>query len=144
MDRTENIKAYGWTAVASGVIGLLVGVTALFVRLYEPAMLHILLASTLAGAIIGTFSRSICLLLINYNYRHPILLWILVLVLVGVGTIVTTEYIGRLPWGQVVILVAVAEIFGMMVAYVNYRQFIYVNERLRQKQEQLRDGSLLE
>jgi len=141
MDRTNNIKAYGWTAVASGSIGLLVGVTALMVRLYEPVMLHILLASALAGAMIGIFSRGICLLLVHHNYRSPILLWVLVLVLVGVGTVVTTEYIGRLPWGQVAILVVVAEIFGMMVAYMNYRQFIYANERLRQKQEQLRDGS---
>jgi hypothetical protein len=145
MDRTENIRAYGWTAVASGGVGLLVGMTALLVRFYEPVMSHILLASILAGAIIGIFSRVICLLLLNNDYRNPIILWGLVLIVVGAGTAGAAECIGEsMSWGQVAILVAVAELFGMVVAYMNYRQFIYVNEKLRQKQEQLRDGSLLE
>lgn len=143
MDKKENLKAYAWTAVASGFVGLLVGTTALMVQLYEPIMLRILLSSILAGAIIGTFIRGICLWMIGKNYRQSTFLWILILMIIGIGTGVATKCIGELPLEKVIILVVVAEILGLAIAYANHRQFIYVNERLHQKREQFRNGSLL-
>lgn len=142
MDTTESLKAYGWTMVASGTVGLIVGMTALLVHFYEPGMLDVLVASILAGVIIGTASRGVCLVMVNNNCHRPIFLWGGVLLIIGAGTAVAAELIGRLPSERVVILVAVAEFFGMAVAYANYRRYIYINEKLRQKQEELRDRSL--
>lgn len=139
MDRKENLKAYVWTAIASGFVGLLVGITAIVIQFYEPVMLRILLLSILAGVLIGTFSRGICLWMVGQ--KQMTFLWILVPVIIGIGTALATWCIGELPWGKVVILVAVAEILGMAIAYANYRQFIYVNEKLQQKREQFRTGS---
>lgn len=141
MDRKENLKAYVWTAIASGFVGLLVGTTAIVIQFYEPVMLRILLSSILAGVLIGTLSRGICLWMVGQKQRQLTFLWLLIPVIIGIGTALATWCIGELPWGKVIILVAVAEILGMAIAYANYRQFIYVNEKLQQKREQFRTGS---
>lgn len=142
MNQTENLQAYAWTAVASGFVGLLVGVTALLVQLYEPVMLRILISSILAGAAIGTSIRGICLWMAGQNDRKSVFHWIFIFLIIGIGTMIATECIGKLPLGKAIILVVIAEIFGMAVAYANYRQFIYINKKLRQKREHFRDQLL--
>lgn len=140
MDKNENFRVYVWTGIASGLVGLLVGITALMIQLYEPYMLRILLSSILAGTIIGVFCRALCLWLIDQNCWQY--LWFIILGLVGIGTAIATACIGG-SFRNVIVLVAVAEILGLTVAYANYRQFLYVNEKLCQKREKLRHDSLL-
>ena len=144
----DNLLAFGWTAAASALVGLLVGATAILVQLYQPVMLSILAASALAGVIIGVVIRGVCLLLIKHSYCRPLLVWALILGLIGLGTVAAAECIGRLPpigrlpLREVAILVAVAELFGLAVAYANYRHAKFINGKLQQKIEQLREGTL--
>ncbi|TCL76994.1 hypothetical protein EDC14_1001279 [Hydrogenispora ethanolica] len=140
MNRTNHLKAYGWTALASGAAGFIVGMTALLTTFYRPGMLRVLLASILAGVIIGSFSQAVCSGLANRIHHRPLLLWGLVLVIIGAGTLGATWCIGELPPGKVAILVAVAELLGLSIAYANYRHFVVINQKLRQKQEQLGNG----
>lgn len=142
MNKTENLKAYVWTAVASGFVGLLVGTTALLVQIYEPVMLRILMYSLLAGVIIGTLIRGICLWLVSHNYRQSVFLWMLIFLIIGIGTVIASECIGGLPFEKIIALIVVAELLGLVIAYANYRQYIYVNEKLRLKREQVCNGYL--
>jgi len=138
------IKAYVWTAIASGIIGLLIGMTALLGHLYQPWMLEILLKSILAGVVIGTFCMGTSLVLANNKCYQPLFLFGGVAVLIGAGTAVAAKLISGLPLGEVAFFVAflmvVAELFGIGLTYANYRHFVYINDKLRLKQEQLRDN----
>lgn len=127
---------YILNAFASAFVGFLIGTVSIFLQTTTSNSFSILASSSLFGLIIGTTSKLSAArfhLLLPYKASN----YLLTFIIIALGMLVTLSPF-NLPFTNIVILVTLAEILGLLITHLNQQYSKKLNEKLKVKQELLK------
>lgn len=124
---------YILNAFASAIVGFLIGAVSIFLQTATTNTFSILASSSLIGLIIGTTSKLSAArfhLLLPYRVSN----YLLTFIIIALGMLVTL-FPFNLQFTSIVTLVTLAEILGLLITHLNHQYSKKLNEKLKVKQE---------
>ncbi|MBP2649261.1 MAG: hypothetical protein H6Q74_86 [Firmicutes bacterium] len=133
------VIAYVLNAIGSAFIGLVVCSVEVVMNVYQPEMFRYFVHSAVIGAIIGTVCRIVGYSLSGYMGHNIFRSLGLIFIIIAAAMALVND-IFNVSFCHLFVLLVIAEVLGLLTAYLNIRYAKKLNDRLKKKQATIRQN----
>jgi uncharacterized membrane protein YccC len=134
-----RMKEFIITTFLSAIFGGIVALPVILV--FHGDIYKYLLLSAGVGILISVLARISSVIFFYKIQKHPFIQFLVIFIIIAFGTIAGSLLLGMTEIIYIAAMVILAEIIGMIVAFIAYRYYIFLNLKLHEAKEKLKINS---